>query len=85
MPAPAGVSITGTMVILELSDSVRELNQFFSNSVFFGEIVLRGSGATTYADGDIVLAKECTTFQDVNGVRYAACLEENILLLYTPV
>lgn len=83
MPAPTGVSIEGTMVIAELEDTVNEIRSR-DTAVTFGTIVLRGSGATVYADGDIVLAKECNIFQS-EGLNYAIFLEANILLLYTPV
>lgn len=84
MAAPTGVSITGTQVILEISDSVSNISNFTDTKIAYGAIVLQGAGATIYTDGDIVMAKECDYFQS-ESIRYAITLEANILLQYTPV
>lgn len=82
MPIPTTITPTALQVIFEIEDSVNGLMSK-SPDVWFGTVVLIGSGVTVFSVGDIVLGTTKIVFQE--GVyKYVTAEEGNVFLTYIP-
>lgn len=82
MPIPTTITPTALQVIFEIEDSVTGLMSR-APDVWFGTVVLIGSGVTGFSVGDIVLGTTKIVFQE-GAYRYVTADEANVFLTYIP-
>lgn len=82
MAVPTTITPAAAQVVLEIEDNVSGITSRQAG-VWFGTVVLVGSGVTLYSVGDIVLAWNGATFNE-GAYRYVVTADTNILLTYAP-